>query len=278
VGSKLHRPADPRYIQPSNWGTKLFHPSRSHVGSAGTFTLLWILTGLTLYLSRPCRQGFSSRCSYSLLFGSPALEGGQAQYVRVPCAGGTLFCLNDIELNPTTGSRLATLADSSLLLLADILPTGYFAALQLLQHPKLVPLLKGNPYPRPTLALSPAGESVTFPSDVLNIALIGLGPVGIVRTTPPSMIPKRFTEIQFHSHRALPSVSWTSSGKTESRTTGSSLSIRMNNGGNLSRRSIPNSSKPNLGRLIPIRPLTPSILGPQKRRVSPQIRLASMAS
>ena len=34
---------------------------------------------------------------------------------------------------------------------------------------------------------------MTSPSDVLNIALIGLGPVGIVCTTPPSTIPKRFT-------------------------------------------------------------------------------------
>ena len=152
-------------------------------------------TGLTLHLTSPCRQGFSSRCVHSLLFGSPALEGGQAQYVRVPYAGGTLFRLDDIEPDPTTGSRLATLADSSLLLLADILPTGYFAALQLLQHPKLVPLLSGNPYPRPNLAFSPAGESTTVPSDVLNIALIGLGPVGIVRTTLPSGIPERFTEI-----------------------------------------------------------------------------------
>jgi hypothetical protein len=108
----------------------------------------------------------------------------------VPYAGGTLFRLDDIELDPTTGSRLAALADSSLLLLADILPTGYFAALQLLQHPKLAPLLGGNPYPRPTLALSPAGGSTTAPNDVLSIALIGLGPVGIVRTTPSSEIPK----------------------------------------------------------------------------------------
>ncbi|KAF9788612.1 chaperonin 10-like protein [Thelephora terrestris] len=128
---------------------------------------------------RPCRQGFSSRCARSLLFGSPALEGGQAQYVRVPYAGGTLFRLDDIKPDLATESRLTTLADSSLLLLADILPTGYFAALQLLQHPKLLPLLGGNPYPHTTLALSnPVGEAATS-KDLLSIALIGLGPVGI---------------------------------------------------------------------------------------------------
>ena len=145
---------------------------------------------LTPGLTRPCRQGFSSRCARSLLFGSPALEGGQAQYIRVPYAGGTLFRLDDIELDPTTGSGLTALADSSLLLLADILPTGYFAALQLLQHPKLLPLLSGNPYPCPTLAPNPAGESRTVPSDPLTIALIGLGPVGIVSVTFPYVSQK----------------------------------------------------------------------------------------
>lgn len=137
-------------------------------------------------LTRPCRQGFSSRCAHSLLFGSPALEGGQAQYVRVPCAGGTLFRLDDIEPDQATGSRPTALTDSSLLLLADILPTGYFAALQLLQHPKLLPLLSGGPYPSPTLALSnPIGGLTTAPRDALSFALIGLGPVGIVCTTSP---------------------------------------------------------------------------------------------
>lgn len=155
---------------------------------------------LTIRLIRPCHQGFTSRCVHSLLFGSPALEGGQAQYVRVPYAGGTLFRLDDIQPDPTTGSHLTALADSSLLLLADILPTGYFSALQLLQHPKLLPLLNGNSYPHSTLALSPAGGSTATPNEALNIALIGLGPVGIVRTTPPPS-PKAIHRdlISFHS-------------------------------------------------------------------------------
>jgi len=183
VGSELQAPVDPYYTPPSKSEIKSFHPSRSRVGSVRTkLPPPWVrFTLVTLCFIRPCRQGFSSRCVRSLLFGSPALEGGQAQYVRVPYAGGTLFRLDDIEPDPTTGSRLTALADSSLLLLADILPTGYFAALQLLQHPKLLPLLSGNPYPRPTLAFGPAGESMGAPTEALNIALIGLGPVGIVR-------------------------------------------------------------------------------------------------
>ena len=102
----------------------------------------------------------------------------------MPYAGGTLFRLDDVRPDPVTGSHLAALADSSLLLLSDILPTGYFAALQLLQHPKLQPLLGGNSYPRSTLAPGPAGESTAASGGVFSIALIGLGPVGIVRTAP----------------------------------------------------------------------------------------------
>jgi hypothetical protein len=155
------------------------------VGSVGTPSPTCLQIIPDCHPTRPCQLGFTSRCARSLLFGSPALEGGQAQYVRVPYAGGTLFRLDDVELDPTTGSRLTTLADSSLLLLADILPTGYFAALQLLQHPKLLPFLSGNPYPHSTLAHSRTGESTMAPSGVLNVALIGLGPVGIVRTPFP---------------------------------------------------------------------------------------------
>ena len=229
-----------------------------------------------LPLNRPCRQGFTSRCTHSLLFGSPALEGGQAQYVRVPYAGGTLFRLDDVKPDPVTGSRLAALADSSLLLLADILPTGYFAALQLLQHPKLQPLLSGNSYPRSTLASGPTGESTAASSDVFSIALIGLGPVGIVRTTSLSNLDEILRDlITFRS--APPSVSWTSSGRTGSRTIGLSPSTRTNRGENASRRSTPDSSKLNL-RSTPNRPSTPSTLRPQRRKSSLLVVSVSMAS
>lgn len=134
--------------------------------------------------TRACQQGFTSRCEKCELFGTLDLPGGQAQYIRVPCAGGTLYRLEDIKPNSVDGSRSTDLADSSLLLLADILPTGYFAALQLLQHPKLLPLLSGNSYPLPTLALDNlTGKSMVAQKHVLNIASIGLGPVGIVRST-----------------------------------------------------------------------------------------------
>ncbi|EDR13725.1 uncharacterized protein LACBIDRAFT_244943 [Laccaria bicolor S238N-H82] len=117
-----------------------------------------------------CRLGYTGRCPEGLLFGSPNLEGGQAQYVRVPKAGGTLFNLSDPSTWSSSMSKdekekaLIKLTDSSLLMLADILPTGVFAALQAINHPKVAPVITGRPWPL---------------YKVLTVAIIGLGPVGV---------------------------------------------------------------------------------------------------
>jgi hypothetical protein len=73
---------------------------------------------------------------------------------------------------------LAGIADSSLLMLADILPTGVFAALQAMNHPKVLPALTGRPWPA---SFFPGDASITvLPEDrVLTFAIIGLGPVGL---------------------------------------------------------------------------------------------------
>ncbi|KAL3428340.1 alcohol dehydrogenase GroES-like domain-containing protein [Phlyctema vagabunda] len=63
-----------------------------------------------------CKNGFSSRCVNGALFGSPVLDGGQAEYVRVPFADGTVM-----KANPN-------ITDQALVLLADIFPTGFFGA------------------------------------------------------------------------------------------------------------------------------------------------------
>ncbi|KAI0389472.1 GroES-like protein [Xylariaceae sp. FL0594] len=64
-----------------------------------------------------CKRGFSSRCEKCLLFGCPSLDGGQAEYVRVPLADTTVV------------QAPAGITDElKLCLMADILPTGYFAA------------------------------------------------------------------------------------------------------------------------------------------------------
>jgi threonine dehydrogenase-like Zn-dependent dehydrogenase len=64
-----------------------------------------------------CQLGYSSRCVKSLLFGSSKLDGGQAEYVRVPFADGTVMKA------PTT------VAENMLVLMADIWPTGYYGAI-----------------------------------------------------------------------------------------------------------------------------------------------------
>ncbi|THC90187.1 hypothetical protein EYZ11_010345 [Aspergillus tanneri] len=63
-----------------------------------------------------CLRGFSSRCARGKLYGSAVLDGGQAEYVRVPLADATLV------------SAPTTIDEKKLVLMADIFPTGYFAA------------------------------------------------------------------------------------------------------------------------------------------------------
>lgn len=63
-----------------------------------------------------CDKGYSSRCVNSKLFGCPALDGGQAEYVRVPHADGTSM------------KAPGTISDKALILMADIFPTGFFGA------------------------------------------------------------------------------------------------------------------------------------------------------
>ena len=69
-----------------------------------------------------CRHGFSSRCTKSLLFGSAVLDGAQAQYVRVPTADGTVM------------KAPPKINDEALVLMADIFPTGMFAAKNGFKH------------------------------------------------------------------------------------------------------------------------------------------------
>jgi hypothetical protein len=123
---------------------------------------------------RFCHLGFTSRCINSQLIGSQVLPGAQAQYVRVPKAGGTLFHAPSVSAKD--GEQIA---DSSLLLLADILPTGYFAALQALNHQNMRPYLDGDVFLNGEA--SGAVSATQGPTETLCIAILGLGPVGLVR-------------------------------------------------------------------------------------------------
>lgn len=90
-----------------------------------------------------CTHSFSSRCTSSLLFGSPRLDGGQAEYVRVPHADGTLM-----KAPEGIDQRV-------LVLTADIFPTGYFGV--------------KNAY---NLLLPQKAEEAT-------VVVVGCGPVGL---------------------------------------------------------------------------------------------------
>lgn len=132
-----------------------------------------------------CRVGFTCRCPSGRLFGTPFTPGGQAQYVRVPKAGGTLYSLSSTGDFWSTSKAEAkgNIADSSLLLMCDILPTGVFAAFQALNHPKVLPMVTGLPYP---LSSTQGEDHSSHPIQkfdaadrLLTIGVIGLGPVGI---------------------------------------------------------------------------------------------------
>ncbi|KAF4120241.1 Zn-dependent alcohol dehydrogenase [Geosmithia morbida] len=91
-----------------------------------------------------CKNGGTARCVESQLFGSPALDGGQAEYVRVPNADGTVIKAPD------------GIPEKYLILMADIFPTGYYGV-------------------NSAISMSPASVDVTQST----IAIIGCGPVGL---------------------------------------------------------------------------------------------------
>ncbi|KAK1751921.1 alcohol dehydrogenase GroES-like domain-containing protein [Echria macrotheca] len=121
------------------------------------FTVSWFVAFPSTSLSQPpknkysmncfyCLKGFTSRCAHSLLFGSPALDGGQAEFVRVPFADGTLM------------KAPPGIADRALVLTADIFPTGYFGAKN---------------------AFASLGDGELLPASEAIVVVVGCGPVGL---------------------------------------------------------------------------------------------------
>ncbi|CAG8420921.1 unnamed protein product [Penicillium salamii] len=68
-----------------------------------------------------CLQGLTNRCVNGSAFGTQLLDGGQAEYVRVPFADGTLQ-----HVPGNLDSRL-------LIMMCDIFPTGYYGALRAIE-------------------------------------------------------------------------------------------------------------------------------------------------
>lgn len=65
-----------------------------------------------------CSMGFTSRCDKSISLGCPGTEGAQAEYIRVPLADSSLFHVE----------RDSKIPQELMLIMTDILPTGYSAA------------------------------------------------------------------------------------------------------------------------------------------------------
>jgi threonine dehydrogenase-like Zn-dependent dehydrogenase len=135
-----------------------------------------------------CLRGFTSRCSTSKLLGTTTLPGAQAQYIRIPNAGGSLIPAavvsfpspspspSQAQAQAQAQAQTPSAAEDKLrkealtLLLADILPTGYFAAKQAWDHPNLSGMLK-------QIRDRPDEPKIQL---AIHFAILGLGPVGLV--------------------------------------------------------------------------------------------------
>ncbi|KEF56200.1 uncharacterized protein A1O9_07781 [Exophiala aquamarina CBS 119918] len=80
-----------------------------------------------------CQHGYSNRCPEGLApFGSQGLAGGQAEYVRVPLADGTLKSTPD------------GIDDELLIMMCDIFPTGYYGAMRAIECFRSADLANAN--------------------------------------------------------------------------------------------------------------------------------------
>ncbi|CDM35963.1 hypothetical protein DTO013E5_5466 [Penicillium roqueforti] len=105
-----------------------------------------------------CLQGLTNRCVNGVAFGTSLLNGGQAEYVRVPFADGTLQHVP------------AKLDRRLLIMMSDIFPTGYYGAQRAIEG------LRTQYNSRLTsFNLKTANEKL----HESTVVILGCGPVGI---------------------------------------------------------------------------------------------------
>lgn len=108
-----------------------------------------------------CRRGLTNRCVEGAAFGTQLLAGGQAEYVRVPFADGTL-------------QKVPGYLDKSLLvMMCDIFPTGYYGACRVIEG-----LLSQSVSPLTSLQNGNAIDASQVLKEAVVVCL-GCGPVGI---------------------------------------------------------------------------------------------------
>lgn len=116
-----------------------------------------------------CQNGYTNRCPKGLApFGTQGLAGGQADYVRVPFADGTL------QRAPES------VPEELLIMMSDIFPTGYYGAMRAIDFFKPSSMngetdayINGN---------SGAAQDLITKSQSLSSAVfvcLGCGPVGL---------------------------------------------------------------------------------------------------
>ncbi|KAF2498487.1 GroES-like protein [Lophium mytilinum] len=112
-----------------------------------------------------CQRGLGNRCANSLAFGTQQLDGGQAEYVRVPFAEGTLQ-----HVPPNLDERL-------LVMMCDIFPTGYYGAMRAIEFigKPLLPqaVQNGSGHEKRAATFEPQALKDTV------FVVLGCGPVGI---------------------------------------------------------------------------------------------------
>lgn len=142
-----------------------------------------------------CKQGLTNRCIEGVAFGTQKLDGGQAEFVRVPFADGTLHLVPP-ELD-----------ESLLIMMCDIFPTGYYGASRAVEglltqhhspltsfrdaHPIKVSLKGQNGYTNGSTNGLTSGQTNHYtngdaPFDPLGssvVVCLGCGPVGICAIT-----------------------------------------------------------------------------------------------
>ncbi|EMG48015.1 ucsI Medium chain reductase/dehydrogenase ucsI [Candida maltosa Xu316] len=104
-----------------------------------------------------CKHGYSGQCDFTNTFGKIGLDGGQAEYVRVPYAEST------IVKKPKSSGKNDEVDDSVYVLMADIFTTGYYGVKKIIDFLSI-----------------PAAKGIELQSfkDV-HILQLGAGPVGL---------------------------------------------------------------------------------------------------
>ncbi|KAH8820227.1 chaperonin 10-like protein [Xylogone sp. PMI_703] len=122
-----------------------------------------------------CTRGLTNRCIHGTAFGTQLLNGGQAEYVRVPFADGTLYhAPNGMD------HRL-------LIMMCDIFPTGYYGACRAIEglHTQYESRLTSFQHQIPKSGENGISLSSFLSSNTNSmlsnsvIVCLGCGPVGI---------------------------------------------------------------------------------------------------